>query len=588
MRWQINRFNKGELTNMISQTGYPSIDRPWHKYYNDNTCDLPSANCSMYDYLYACNTSRMGYTALNYFGNKISFEQLFLNINKVSNSLLSLGVRKGEIVSVCSLNFPETVYLIYAINKIGAICNMIGLTSSVEDIRQQLLKTESKYVFTVEMAYEKMKEATENSLVEKIVTLPIETSMPSALKVLVRNKGKLSQKHAIKWIDFLKSESEAMSYSSTSGEDIALIEYTGGSTGIPKGVALTDKNMNSYYENLHLTNKAGITKYAHGDSFLSIVPFFLAFGASACCHAPLCHSMELILAPDPSPEESGKIILKMKPSHIVCGRLMIDGLVKRLNVKKMNVSFIRSIVYGGEGIDKVWVEHNQKYLKKLGMKTFIGNGYGMTETAATLLIEPQENARGLLPIGNVEVMITSPDDCFNEYGYDMEGELCISSDTIMSGYFKDDKKTADCIFEKKGKRWIKTHDLAMISKDGYINITGRIKRIYHKLSLNNIVTRVYPMRIETTISRESDVIKCAVVGVKDDRTAYRSVVFLIVKDGCEDAVIQQRIEERCCQELPESHFPDEFVFVKEFPYTRAGKIDYKVLEKLASEKQSMI
>lgn len=108
------------------QTGYPSIDRPWLKYYNDNTYNLPSTNCSMYDYLYACNTSRMKYTALNYFGNKISFEQLFLNINKVANSLLSLGVKKGEIVSVCSLNFPETVYLIYAINKVGAICNMIG------------------------------------------------------------------------------------------------------------------------------------------------------------------------------------------------------------------------------------------------------------------------------------------------------------------------------------------------------------------------------------------------------------------------------------------------------------------------------
>lgn len=568
------------------QTGYPSIDRPWLKYYNDNTYNLPSTNCSMYDYLYACNTSRMKYTALNYFGNKISFEQLFLNINKVANSLLSLGVKKGEIVSVCSLNFPETVYLIYAINKVGAICNMMGCTSSVKDIQEQLLKTESKYVFTVEMAYEKVKEAAENCLVDKIITLPIETSMPLALKVLVRNKQKFSQKHAIKWIDFLKSKSTAPGYASTSGEDIALIEYTGGSTGIPKGVALTNKNMNSYYESFHLANKVGITKYVHGDSFLSIVPFFLAFGASACCHGPLCHSMELILAPDPSPKESSKVILKMKPSHIVCGKLMIDELVKRLNVEKVNVSFILSVFYGGEGIDRVWVEHNQKYLNELGMKAFIGNGYGMTETAATLLIEPQENARGLLPLGNVEVMITNPDDCFNECGYDMEGELCISSDTIMLGYFKDDKETADCIFEKNGKRWIKTHDLAMISKDGYVNITGRIKRIYHKLSPDNITVRVYPMRIETTISKESDVIKSAVVGVKDDRTAYRSVVFLIAKDGCENVVIEQKIKKRCRQELPESHMPDEFVFVKEFPYTRAGKIDYKALEKLAAKKQN--
>lgn len=206
--------------------------------------------------------------------------------------------------------------------------------------------------------------------------------------------------------------------------------------------------------------------------------------------------------------------------------------------------------YGGEKADKEWEKQIQAILKKHGAKASIKNGYGMTETSAAILIEPIWESRELLPLCNVNVKIIDTENSAIENGYDKEGELCISSDTIMLGYYKNENETSYIIFEENGTRWIKTHDLAKISPDGYITITGRIKRIYHKLSMDNIELRVYPMRIEEVISKEAKVKKCAVVGVKDEKVAYRTVAYLIIGKDANKEKIQSDLEIRCSQELP--------------------------------------
>ena len=160
-------------------TGYPSIDKPWLKYYDEKAINAPLPKCSMYEYLYQCNKDYLDNTALNYFGKKITYKKLFENIDKVAVCLQAAGVKKGDIISVCTLTAPESVYLLYAINKVGAVSNWLGLTSPVQDLHEQLASTDSKLVFAVEMAYDLIVEAAKETKVEKIVSIPIEYSMPT-------------------------------------------------------------------------------------------------------------------------------------------------------------------------------------------------------------------------------------------------------------------------------------------------------------------------------------------------------------------------------------------------------------------------
>ncbi|MBE5827229.1 MAG: acyl--CoA ligase [Butyrivibrio sp.] len=583
-----------------SQTGYPSVDRPWLKYYKKDIYELPDTDTSMFRFLYECNKNRLDDIALNYFGKQISFRSMFVHIDSIALMLRNLGVRKGQYVSLCALNIPEFFYLLYAVNKIGAVCNWIGLTSPIADIHEQLVTTKSEIVFTVSIAYEQVLDAAINTNVNRIIAIPVNNSMPIFMKTIIEafsffQKGIKFRKsdfiETIKWgnIYDVKKNKEVMALdqadSQLEGNNIAMIEYTGGTTGVPKGVMLSNKALNSYYINFALSNINGMSHYKERESYFSGVPLFLAFGVSACCHGPLCHGMELILAPDPSPKAGMKIILKSRVNHIITGRVMIEGIIKELSSrKKADLSHIYSVMYGGEESNKKWEKSVEERLSHYNMRASVLNGYGMTECAAAVMIELNNEKGGMIPLGNVNVKVVDPDDFRIELGYGIEGELCISSNTIMEGYYGRIKETKDVIFEDKGAKWLRTHDLAVISVEGYITITGRMKRIFSKLTSDDIQVRVYPMRTEEVIMSDKDVKMCAVIGIKDDITAYRTVAYIIrnsIKEDEESTL--QRIDVLCRRKLPESHVPDKYIFVDEFPLTRAGKVDYRELESRAGK-----
>ena len=577
-------------------TGYPSIDKPWLNYYKQYpNYDTPSPDCGIYEFLKKCNSRHMQGTALNYFGRKISYRKMLEEIDYIAELLREIDVNKGEIISVCGLNTPEFFEIIYAINKAGAVSNLIGLTSPIADLHEQIITAQSRVVFVIDIALDTILEAAKNSKVETIIYVPIEQSMPFAIKCAMKSKKKLSGKHSPrreqvsgiticewgKWAN--KREIRKREMPMIDPSDLALIVYTGGSTGVPKGVMLSNKNMNSYYVNFLKANMEGLNQYCRGDRFLAYVPIFLAFGVNACGHAPLCFSMELILAPDPDPFSVIKVLLKEKPNHVIGGKPLIDGWTAQADKYKTNYSFVHSVMYGGEGADESWEKKSEDVLIKHHMSVPIYNGYGMTETAGAIMFACKNAKTRLLTFPDVNVRIVDPEDCYTELGYETEGELCFSSDIVMMGYFRNDSETMKVIFEQDGQRWIKTNDLAKMSADGTIIITGRIKRIYYKLAQNNMLVRVYPMRTEEEIKTLPEIKKCAVLGVRDSKTSYKTVCYLVAEMGYKFDEIRESVDRICKEHLPESHIPDEYIFVDEFPLTRAGKVDYKALEKQYEE-----
>lgn len=285
-----------------------------------------------------------------------------------------------------------------------------------------------------------------------------------------------------------------------------------------------------------------------------------------------------------SPAAAIKMIIKYRPNHVIAGRLMIDELVTYSQKKKIDLACIRSLIYGGEGENRQWERECESKLKDSNLNVPILNGYGMTETAAGILLSLPKNEKGLVPMGNVCIKTVDPNDFTKECGYGEIGELCFSADTIMLGYYNQEKETKEVLLEEDGSVWLRSRDLARINSDGIVQITGRIKRIYSRLTRDRIQIRVYPMKIEEALQRNNLVQKSAVVGVKDDVLAYRTIAFIILsKKTTEPEKVKKQLETFCCTVLPDSHWPDEYFFLEEFPITRAGKIDYRTLEEMAKE-----
>ena len=163
-------------------TGYPSIDKPWLKYYTEETINAKLPECTIYEYLWENNKEYQNNIALNYFDRKITYSEVFANIEKATKGYATLGLESGDILTVCAVTIPETIYSFYGLNRLGVICNMVDPRTSIEGIREYIKEVNSKFVITIDVAYPKIVEAIKGTAVEKIVVISPADSLPQPKK----------------------------------------------------------------------------------------------------------------------------------------------------------------------------------------------------------------------------------------------------------------------------------------------------------------------------------------------------------------------------------------------------------------------
>lgn len=559
-------------------TGYPSIDKLWLKYYSKEKITAKISDESLYDYMVSCNKQHLDNVAINYFGNKITYRNFIDKINLCANALIKHEVNKGDIVSLCMLATPEVLILVYAINLIGAVSNFLILNSTEEEMRKQIIRTQSKIIFTSNLAFEKIESASKETVVEKIVNIPVSASMPTFMKAMVNLKQKINNK--ITWKKFLESGNNKEPIKSTGkGDDLAVIEYTSGTTGESKGVMLTNQSIN--YSVLNY-KEDGVFEFKCGKKFLCIVPPFLAFGLITSMLVPLCIGIELILIPNPDPEETGKNIIKYKPNYFLGGPLHIENLVSNTQIAEMDLSFLEIVAYGGDKKSGQWENEISEFLIAHGVKNELMNGYGLTETGGCFCTTNCKT-KLMIPFSHNNIKVCDIDNG-NELQYGQEGEIYLSGPTLFKGYYKNSDETAGAILEKNGIRWFKTGDLGVINETGEIKITGRIKRVLWAADESNVIYRVYPMKIEEVINSLNTVEKCGVVGLYNDEKGYLPIAFVILRSKeLNHKEVEKDIVDICKNNLSSVHQPYKIIFLDELPITRAGKVDFFKLEELAKK-----
>ncbi len=555
-------------------TGYPSIDKPWLKYYK-NVSDFSVPKCKIYDYMKECTKSFDNYTAINYFGKKITYKSMHKKIEKVSKALKSFDVQEGDIVSVCLPNTPEVVYVFYAINRIGAIANMLDPRSSETSLKQALIDAKSKMLITLNSVENKFYNIISDTDVKHVISVSALESLPLFIKL--RESIKLN-KSSILWRHFLKrgNKYNGIIDSKYCPDMPAVIAYTGGTTGIPKGVITSNENLNA----IIAMNEKNEYKVYPKEKSLDIAPPWTYYGLNNCLNAFLCMGQEVMLIPKIGPDELGEIIFKVKPNHIIT---VPSALVSVMNCSKLadeNLSYIKTIIVGADKLDETFESEFNDFLRLHNSKAVITKGYGMTELTAAATYT-KDNCNGIGSVGIPYIgntvsafdMDTSP---AKELHIGERGEIAITGPTVMLGYFGSYSCENNTVLQKHqdGFIWVHTGDIGHIDENGKLYIDGRVKRMFVKNGF-----KIFPAEVERQIMKHKDVINCAVIAVANSSSGNVEKAFVVTSVTDKDR-LKQELLTLISDNLYDYEIPESIDFIEKLPLTGMGKIDYRTLEKM--------
>ena len=442
----LKKLQTGEIQG--PSVGYASIDKPWLKYYTDEQIKTEMPIGSVYSHLYEQNKKYLGRTALSYYGRKITFDELFNKIEETAKALKQMGVKENDIVTISMPNTPEAVYLFYAMSKIGAVANMVDPRTSAEGIKHYIEEAKSDKVLIVDAYYNKVKSLTDDGTVKQIVAISPAESLPFGLNLGFKAKEFIdgikdpSTKNEFNdktqnWKQFIENGKSFNGKTETEfiPNRPVVIEHTGGTTGQPKGVVLSNENINAVSKQSVLT---GIDMQRE-HNWLDIMPTFIAYGVAMGLHLPLSIGMETILVPQFDPKKFDELLVKYKPIHMVGVPSYWGTIIKSKKLAKKDLSYIIAPTVGGDAMDTTLEQQANEYLKEHNCSSKIVKGYGMTEVGGAISGTPHKNnefGSVGIPFPKTIVGIFSPGtDKEIKYGYD--GEICISGPTVMKRYLDD-------------------------------------------------------------------------------------------------------------------------------------------------------
>lgn len=568
------------MENERKMTGYPSIDKPWLKYYTEEAVNARLPQCTIYEYLLENNQTHEGNVAINYFDRKITYGEVFENIEKATKGYTALNLKQGDIVTICAVTIPETIYSFYGLNRLGVVCNMVDPRTSAEGICEYIKEVNSKVVITIEVAYPKIVEAIKGTSVKKIVVISPADSLPQPKKFLYKTfkATKIGNDNLhIKWKDLIAlgkdAEPQIVSYKQNNP---CVIVHTGGTTGVPKGVMLSDDNMNAAAWQAY---RSGFD-FKREHNWLNIMPPFIAYGVGNGLHLPLIVGMEVILIPSFNPDKFVDLLNKYHPNHIAGVPSHYGNIIRNPKFQNQNLEYLLSPIVGGDGMDITLEKEVNAFFEKHKAPNPVCKGYGMSEVAAAVCACSSHKCNRVGSVGTPwpkTIMSAFDLETGKELQYNQEGEICISGPNTMVGYYNNEKETNNVIKKHDdGLCWVHSGDVGYIDEDGFVFIKDRIKRVI----IRHDGFKVFPSLIEKTVGTNKNVTSSCAVGIVDTSHSQGKlpIVYVVLNDGADAKTVKAELIELCEKELPEYVQPVDFVFIDKIPLTPIGKVDYRSLE----------
>lgn len=566
------------------KTGYPSIDKPWLKYYKKETLNTPIPEETLYQHLVHCGKEHLENTALLYYGKKISYQEMFAHIEETASAFSVLGVSEGDIVTGISPSFPEIIYSFYALNKLGAASNWLDPRLDIETIEKDLKLTDTKVLLLYDSFYERFKPLAEKLNI-RVILYSVVDSLPLAAKAVVGLKKTSHFEKSLYYKSVIKQRNvKASKTVDFKPNQIAVLEHTGGTTGTSKPVMLSNENINAVVTQVCSRNESMDPSH----SWLSVAFPFTAYSLICSQHLPLCVGMTCVLCFEMELEKIADMLIKGRVNHMANTPVMWEHLTRSEQARKTDFSFLMNPTVGADTLNVEKEKQINAFLADHGCKYPINKGYGMTEVSSAVSecgsnynFNNKLGSVGIpLPKTTVSVFDTETGE---ELPYGCQGEICISGPTVMLGYYKNPDETARVLkCHADGQLWMHSGDIGHMDEDGCIFIDGRIKRML----IDHHGFKIFAPAIETVLQRVPGVEKTCVVGVKDrEYEAGQVPVAFVITDGTvSNKDLLDALKSKCQTELPEYFVPAKYFFVDKLPYTSASKVDYRALEKEAEDR----
>ena len=560
---------------------------PWKDYMGDVPMHIDYFRGSMFEAVENIAKKYPKYIAFDFLGKSTSYAELVRSIEQCAKSLKALGIGEGDRVTIAMPNCPQAIYMFYAINRIGALANMIHPLSAEKEIEFYLNESDSTAAITLDQFYGKFASIRQNTKLQHLIIATIGDALSPIMKVgYGLTQGRKIDKipadaPVVRWKDFLnKGKSITGKYAvKRAAEDPAVILYSGGTTGTTKGIVLTNLNFNALSQQVIGANQM----FRPGDKMLAAMPIFHGFGLGVCIHTMLTQGGRCILVPKFTPKSYAKDLVKNRCNFIAGVPTLYEALLRLPDMDGADLSCLKGVFSGGDSLSIELKKKLDKFLYDHKATIQVREGYGTTETVTACCLTPthmhKEGSIGL-PFPDTYIKIVSPGTDY-ELPYGQEGEILLAGPTVMKEYMIHPQETAMTLqTHSDGLTWVYTGDLGIMDEQGFVFFKGRAKRMIVTSGYN-----VYPAQIENILDAHEKVQMSCVIGIPDPYKMQKVKAFVKLAAGIQPTdQVKQELMEHCRKFVAKYAMPYDIEFREEMPKTLVGKVAYRILEELELQK----
>ena len=558
-----------------------NIAAPWLSSYGEVPFHIEYGEKSMAETVLDTAAREKGFTALSFMGRKISYTELAGNIEKTAKAFYALGIRPGNRVMVCLPNVPQAIYCLYGLNRIGAIATMVHPLSAVGEIVYDLDEASCDYAVTLDQFYDKFLEVKAQRPLKKLIIARVSDELPGVLPILFRltterKFTKVKEDGSVmRWNSFLKGAASVADKSYIAEKDFrdeAVVLFSGGTTGVSKGIMLSDYNFNA----LALQTEAMSHETINHSKMLAAMPVFHGFGLGVCIHTMMVTGGTSILVPRFNVKSYAELIKKHRPNFIAGVPTLFEAIARNTYLDGVDLSCLKGVFSGGDSLSIELKKKFDAFLAEHNAGIRIREGYGTTECVTASCLTPynkeKEGSIGL-PYPDTYFRICSPgtDD---EVPFGTEGEICLCGPSVMLGYINHPEENASTLHRTgDGNVWLHTGDLGVMDEEGFIYFKQRIKRMIVTSGYN-----VYPSQIENVLDAHEAVRMSCVIGVPDPYKMQKIKAFVVLNEGFTDSPeIRESIMAHCSRFVAKYAMPYMIEVKDDLPKTLVGKVAYTKL-----------
>jgi len=549
---------------MTQQTVYQ--DKPWLAHYDEGILEfVDHEETCMPEFLNRTADKFPDKMALLFQGYRMTYRELRQMVDRFAATLTDFGIQKGDSVAILLPNLIPCVVSYYAILKIGAVVVMNNPLYTDRELEHQFNDSGAKLLITLDLLGNRMIDLRAKTGIKQIIYTSIGDYLPFPKNLLFPLVGKKKGLKAdvkaapdlYTWKDALARTTAEPPKVALSFDDIAMYQYTGGTTGLSKGVMLNHNNLSRQVQQI----RAWFPTFNPGEEImLGALPFFHVFGLSVAMNFAIYMGWGDILVPKPQPDALLETIGKFRPTFAPLVPTMYIGMLSHPQINQADMTSIKGCFSGSAPLP---VEVIREFESKTG--AVIVEGFGMTESSPVTHINPFNGQRKVgsigVPISDTLCRIVDLNDGTTDVPMGESGELLVKGPQVMQGYLNKPDATAETLTDG----WLHTGDIAKIDEEGYFFIVDRKKDMIISGGYN-----VYPRDIEEVFFEHPKVLEAAALGLPHPKRGEQVKVFVVLKEG--ETATEEEFIEYCKEKLASYKLPTMIEFRKDLPKTNVGKV----------------